>query len=168
MVALVLFSSTDRELPENFYKVDEGIYRSSQPSNDEMQALSDMGINVILNLRNYHDNIKKLRNSDIVQIHLPMRALDIRHKDVVRALKILGKAERPILVHCLRGADRTGCVIACYRMVYQDWPKEKAIAEFRDPKFGYKEAAFPGILEFLIQLDVAALKNDVNSTQLRH
>ena len=117
-----------------------------------------MEFKVVLNLRNYHDHIRKLRSTDIVQIHLPMRALDIEEHDVVSALRVLGKVDKPVLVHCRRGADRTGCVIAAYRMVYQDWSREKAIIEFRDEKYGYGEKMFPGILKFLEEVNIEVLK----------
>jgi protein tyrosine/serine phosphatase len=32
-------------------------------------------------------------------------------------------------VHCLRGADRTGTVIACYRIAHDQWPNQKALDE---------------------------------------
>lgn len=37
----------------------------------------------------------------------------------------------PILVHCLAGKHRTGAFVALYRMEYQHWPNEDAIAEMQ-------------------------------------
>jgi protein-tyrosine phosphatase len=34
-----------------------------------------------------------------------------------------------VFVHCRRGADRTGTVVACYRIGHDRWDGGKAIAE---------------------------------------
>lgn len=47
-------------------------------------------------------------------------------------LAILDSPERyprPILVHCLGGVHRTGVMTAIYRMEYEGWSKERALAE---------------------------------------
>ena len=41
-------------------------------------------------------------------------------------------ANYPVLVHCFAGIHRTGAYCAVYRMEYEHWPNEKAIAEMRD------------------------------------
>jgi protein-tyrosine phosphatase len=37
----------------------------------------------------------------------------------------------PVFVHCRRGADRTGAVVACYRIEHDHWKNERALAEAR-------------------------------------
>jgi protein tyrosine/serine phosphatase len=39
---------------------------------------------------------------------------------------------KPVLVHCFAGIHRTGAHVAVYRMEYQHWPPEEAIAEMLD------------------------------------
>ena len=41
---------------DNWYKVDERVYRSAQPDEDAMDDLKAMGISRILTLRNFHDD----------------------------------------------------------------------------------------------------------------
>ena len=41
------------------------------------------------------------------------------------------KENYPVLVHCFAGAHRTGAYVAVYRMEYDGWSNEKAIAELR-------------------------------------
>jgi protein tyrosine/serine phosphatase len=38
----------------------------------------------------------------------------------------------PIFIHCRRGDDRVGMVIACYRIVHDHWTNEQALAEARE------------------------------------
>ena len=38
-------------------------------------------------------------------------------------------AYTPVLVHCRRGADRVGLLIACYRIAHDHWTNEEALAE---------------------------------------
>jgi protein tyrosine/serine phosphatase len=58
-----------------------------------------------------------------------------------RILRILGDPESgPVYVHCRRGSDRTGAVIACHRIVNEGWTAEEAIAEAR--KLGMAKLVF--------------------------
>ena len=51
----------------------------------------------------------------------------------VEALRIMNDPERqPVLVHCGAGTERTGCVVALYRMFEEGWTMEEAYAEADD------------------------------------
>lgn len=48
----------------------------------------------------------------------------------VEALRIMNDPERqPVLVHCGAGTERTGCVVALYRVYEQGWSLEDAYGE---------------------------------------
>jgi hypothetical protein len=59
-----------------------------------------------------------------------------------------------VFVHCERGAERTGAMVACYRMSREQWNPEQALDEmeafrFRGLLFGHLKRfvrAFPGLL----------------------
>jgi protein tyrosine phosphatase (PTP) superfamily phosphohydrolase (DUF442 family) len=42
----------------------------------------------------------------------------------------------PVLIHCRAGLNRTGCLVAVYRMEYQGWPRMAAFQEMKDLGFG--------------------------------
>ena len=53
--------------PTNFKAVDEelGIFRSGQPGRKEFEALAKRGFKSILNLRNYHSDLKLIRGLEL-------------------------------------------------------------------------------------------------------
>jgi tyrosine-protein phosphatase SIW14 len=77
-------------------------------------------------------------------------------------LKVIIKSEKPVLLHCKHGSDRTGCIVAAYRMAISGWTKEEAIREFREGGFGYHENWYPNILRLINSMDIEQLKKDIN------
>lgn len=47
-------------------------------------------------------------------------------------------ANRPVLIHCMGGRHRTGTFSALYRMEYDRWTPEKALAEMYGFEFGHR------------------------------
>ena len=50
-------------------------------------------------------------------------------KKISTLLTLLDDPTGPVFVHCRRGADRTGTVIACYRVKHDGWTNRKALHE---------------------------------------
>jgi hypothetical protein len=44
-----------------------------------------------------------------------------------------------VFVHCKRGADRTGAVIACYRMAHDHWGRKQALQEAKSLGMGWTQ-----------------------------
>ena len=44
-------------------------------------------------------------------------------------LALIDASPGPVFIHCQHGCDRTGTIVACYRMKHDQWTFEKAIAE---------------------------------------
>ena len=122
-----------------------------------------MGIKTILNLRYRINNRWEMRKTELVSMRLKLKAQSITFQDMVNALILIRDAEQPVLVHCLHGSDRTGCLVACFRMVFQGWSREKAIEEFLQEEMGYNYRWFPNLKEFLLQVDIESLRKEVFS-----
>ncbi|HLP41522.1 MAG TPA: tyrosine-protein phosphatase, partial [Fibrobacteria bacterium] len=141
----------------NFYQVSGDVYRSRQPDDEEFTALSAEGIRSVLSLREYHADQDKAPPG-LRLYALPMNAGEIDDAKISKAMLMLAEAPKPVLVHCWHGSDRTGVVIAMYRMVFQDWPREKAIDEFENGGFGYHKSVYPNIERYLETVDVDRFK----------
>jgi len=114
-------------------KVSDGIYRG--PRLDDLNELESLKIHTILNLEDNSEAIKKENEAaeqlGMVVINIPMSGISRpKPADLSRAVKIIeDQASRPIYVHCLHGRDRTGFVIAAYKIIHNGWTVEKAYQE---------------------------------------
>lgn len=120
-----------------FRKVDEHVYRGGQPTEDGFQNLAKLGVKTILDLREEDSRSaaeqKAVTAAGMRYVAVPMQGMQ-RPTDasMVKALNLLeDSSSGPVFVHCKRGADRTGDVIACYRVEHDHWQNTKALAEAR-------------------------------------
>lgn len=160
----ILCSNESSETPVsvgNFHKVSNELYRSAQPSKSGMKELEELGVKSLINLRLRVNDKRKIKGTELKQYRIPIKTTKLSYDDMVEAMQAFDKAEKPALVHCRRGSDRTGCFIACYRILFEDWSKEKAIEELLNEDLGYYKNLFPNILEFVQELDKDQFKKDV-------
>jgi tyrosine-protein phosphatase SIW14 len=148
----------------NFYKVSNDVYRSAQPNVEAIKQLERFGIRSMLNLRERHTDACDARGTKIRLYQVPIDPARINDEVIARALKVIAHADKPILVHCWHGSDRTGAVIAMYRMVFMNWPREKAIDEFQNGGFGYHRVVYPNIIKYLASADIEKLKKEAASS----
>lgn len=144
----------------NFFRVNDSVYRSAQPSKKEFKTLELNGLRSVLNLRKNKNDSAKARGTTLLLEHQPLKTKMIDQQDIIAALRYLKNAEKPVLVHCWHGSDRTGVTVAAYRIVFEDWSKEDAIAEMRDG-YGYHEKWYPNLIVLLQDLDVNYVKDAV-------
>jgi len=122
------------ELP-NFHRVDDNLFRGGQPGADGVGRLKELGIKTIVNLRYERDLVDaeaaEAEAAGIRYYNVPMVGLN-RPTDaqVAHILALIDDpANRPVFVHCKAGSDRTGAVVACYRIARAQWTAERAIKE---------------------------------------
>ena len=77
-----------------------------------------------------------MKDLGIRYVHIPMSVMPwskISQKSIKSYFEVLNDpANYPIFVHCRRGADRTGVMVALYRIVAHGWDGKKAVKEARD------------------------------------
>jgi protein tyrosine/serine phosphatase len=108
----------------NFHSVIDGqFYRSAQPTSDELASyIQAHGIKTVINLRGAHpgaawydDEVTTAQGLGITHIDFGMSASKtISPEKVQRLVELMASAPKPILIHCLSGADRSGLVAALY------------------------------------------------------
>ena len=151
-------SITKPGLP-NFYQVSEFMYRGAQPGKEGFKQLSEMGIKTVINLRGFHSDKKFIQDSGLQYKPIPFNTWDPKEEDIVKFINIVKNQDNyPIFVHCMHGADRTGTMIAIYRMVFEDWSKEKAIKEMTEGPFGY-HSIWSHLPPYISGLDIQKYKN---------
>ncbi len=150
---------------DNFYKIDDKVYRSEQPDDDAMEEIENFGIKQVLNLRNFHSDNDEAEDTKLILEKVKMNASEVNQEQIVQALQIINNSKGPTLVHCWHGSDRTGVVIASYRIVCQNWTKEKAIDEMRHGGYGYHATIYPNLVKLLKNLDVEKIKKVLDGTK---
>ena len=137
-VAIFTVSANAEELAGvgNFHKVNATVYRGAQPSKAGFENLAKAGVKTVIDLRrvNEHDTAAERRIVEglgMRYVNIPMNGVVApTDSQVSQVLAILdGPSTGPAFVHCKRGADRTGGVIACYRVQHDGWENKKALHE---------------------------------------
>lgn len=120
----------------NLRTVEPGFFRSAQPSKEGYALLNKMGVKTILNLK---DKLSAERERDEVKKYgMSVESVAMSgfstptFEQMDRALTVLKTAPRPLLVHCAHGKDRTGFVVASYRVVEEKMSVEDAVKEAKD------------------------------------
>ncbi|MCD7973098.1 MAG: dual specificity protein phosphatase family protein [Candidatus Azobacteroides sp.] len=145
---------------KNFYRIDEDVYRSGQPSGKAFHALENLGIKEVLNLRSRHNDKDEAKGTGIILHHIRINAHSISEAHLLEAMRIIKNRTGPILIHCWHGSDRTGAVIATYRMVFQLIPAEEAIEEMKEGGFGHHRI-FSNIVKTLRKLNVENIRQEL-------
>jgi len=133
--------AVDRGVPAqhgipNFGKIGESIFRGAQPDAAAISNLEQLGIKTIIDLR-MPKQVSKLEQSQarahgILYTNFPMHGLGRpAHEQVRQVLSLMQTLPGPVFVHCQHGCDRTGTIIACYRIEHDHWTRDAAFAEAR-------------------------------------
>jgi protein tyrosine phosphatase (PTP) superfamily phosphohydrolase (DUF442 family) len=141
-VALLLLSTfasaqdaTDRaELPR-FHQVNERLFRGAQPRSGGIRRLAELGINTVVNLRGASARTRsdetEARSLGLNYFNVPLptwgRPDDARVRQLIEI--IAAPESGRVFVHCKDGVDRTGTVVALYRISREGWAHGDALAE---------------------------------------
>ena len=153
----VLLPRNDLAGLPNFARVSAELYRGAQPTAEGLQRLREMGVKTVVNLRDLHSDRDELAGLGLRYAHIHCKAWHPEEEDVVRFLSIVtDPGNQPVFVHCQHGADRTGMMVAAYRVAAQGWTAEEAAEEL--PRFGF-HSIWKDILETVRSLDREKLRD---------
>lgn len=136
----------------NFYQINSEVFRAAQPTRAGMLRLKELDFKTVLNLRHLKKDNSLIEDKSLTLEHLSINTWTLSQKEILEGVTLIKNAQKPILVHCLHGSDRTGAIIAAYRILEMNWTKEEAIAELKFGGFGYHQFYFPHILWLLMKL----------------
>ena len=145
--------------PKNFHKVNENLYRSGQPDEDEFFSLYTFnGIRSVLNLRGISDKdeinaVNRKWKNAVMLYEIPLDTGNISEDALYKILSVIRDAPKPLLIHCWHGSNRTGCAVAAYRIAFENWSVEDAISELTKPEYGHLQNFYSNIPELLRKAD---------------
>lgn len=119
----------------NFHKVNAQLYRGAQPGLGAMKEIAALGIKTVINLRGEDERTRveevEAGAAGLRYFSVPLPGFR-RPKDVQveKILALIGDSQNwPVFVHCRHGQDRTGIIIAAYRISQDGWSAEQAKKE---------------------------------------
>lgn len=143
---------------KNFFKVNDKLYRGAQPSAEGMAELKKLGIKSVINLRSLHSDKDEIGALGLIEHRIKSEASDPEEQEVVQFLKLVGDpANQPVFVHCAYGSDRTGLMLAVYRIVLQGWRNDAAYDEMVNGGYGF-HTIYKDIQTYVRAVDAKALR----------
>jgi protein tyrosine/serine phosphatase len=140
-----------------FHKVAPGVWRANQPSVSRLRAWRDKGIRTILNLRGegfhswYLFEREACDDLGLSLVNHRLYAKDLATRDELLGLiRIFRKIEKPFVMHCKSGSDRSGFAAIIYRHLFENEPLERAMSEL-SWRYFHLRASKNGILDYFFE-----------------
>ncbi len=125
----------------DFGEVTPRLFRGAQPNHAGFKALSKMGVGIVVDTRGDRTKTegKEVRRLGMKYVAIPWHCPFPHDEAFAKFLRLMrGNPDKKVFVHCRLGDDRTGMMIAAYRMADEDWTADEAMREMRE--FGFSEA----------------------------
>lgn len=137
----------------NTARVSGNLYRGAQPKADGYAELKKLGIDVVVSFLEGNHDIQKekdlVESAGMTFISVPWNgAHDPPRSTIVLFFATLRDNEaKKVFINDLQGSDRTGLMVALYRIVHDHWTAEQAAAEMND--FHFHKHLFPHLAHYL-------------------
>ena len=140
--SLLSLAESDKQpgLP-NFGRVSDSLFRGAQPTAAGFMALHEMGVSVVVNFRNENDEIvseqRQVESAGMKYVSIPWSGSDTpSNRQVAQFLDLVrGNSDAKIFVHCKAGADRTGVMVAAYRIAMEHESVNEAVVEMHQYRY---------------------------------
>jgi len=141
----------------NAGKISDRLFRGAQPALSSLPQLQTLGITTIVDLRREapqtrEDERRRAESLGLRFVHIPIGGFSTPSSAQLAQFFSLFRETPPqkIFVHCEYGEARTGVFIASYRIAFQHWTAEQALAEMR--AFGFHSHWHPAMITFVREL----------------
>jgi tyrosine-protein phosphatase SIW14 len=123
----------------NFGQMDERYFRGAQPEPGDYQALKDLGVNTVIDLRNDPTHYEKAEVEALGMryVNIPFSGWKYaKDTQVEEFMKIMNDPSTGIVfAHCKAGKHRTGLTGAVYRMEKYGWDYDTAYKEMKNYEY---------------------------------
>jgi tyrosine-protein phosphatase SIW14 len=125
----------------NFHLVSDSIFRGGRPSADGITWLAQNHVKTDIDLENDERPISVEQtlatNAGVQFVSFPMNAYATPSDDTVnQILELMGSPDdQPVFVHCHHGENRTGLIVALFRVLNQGWTSQAAYNEMMTDGF---------------------------------
>lgn len=134
-------------------RVNPRLYRGGQPSEEGLARLAQLGVGTVVNLR--HESSLVERERRLVEargmryVSIPLDgATTPSDEKVAKFLELLAREPNErVFVHCRRGAERTGVMVAAARIAFDGWESERALAEMN--AFSFRGFFYPHLKRYV-------------------
>src|SRR5580700_268815 len=118
----------------NFHQVNDHVFRGGQPAAEAWPSLAKLGVRTVIDLRREDEHSTAAEGQAVAAagmnyFNVPMKGVVAPTNEQIAKVLDLLNSQEPVFVHCTRGADRTGAVIACYRIAHDRWERKQALNE---------------------------------------
>ena len=124
----------------NFGEVTPTLYRGGLLNTTGLKALAKMGISVVVDTHaNDESEEKEAKKLGMKYVAIPWHCPWPHDEVFEKFLKVVHENNgKKIFVHCRLGDDRTGMMVAAYRIAEEGWTADEAMNEMRT--FGFSRA----------------------------
>ena len=144
----------------NFGEVTPHLYRGGQPKGTGYRHLKEMGIDIVVDLRLSGEDAEKqnVTKAGMRYVSIPWHCLFPKDRVFAQFLKLLrDNPNKKVFAHCRYGDDRTGMMIASYRMAVEGWTPKEARKEME--KFGFHRMVCPALVHYEAEFPEHLKKN---------
>ena len=130
------------------------IYRGGQPTPEGLQSISKSGIKTIISLRGRDEVVSETQ--PIEEAYAKANGIAFQRypipgvptvTDALRIIALIESAEKPVLVHCLNGSERTTVIMGFYRLRHDGWSLDKVLAEADTYGIAFRTQAYRNFLK---------------------
>jgi len=125
----------------NFGEVTPTLFRGAQPTHHGFKTLAKSGIDIVVDTRGNRTKSdgKEVRRLGMRYVAIPWHCPFPHDEVFARFLRLLQENPgKKVFVHCRLGDDRTGMMIAAYRIAAEGWSANEAMREMQ--QFGFSRA----------------------------
>ena len=137
----------------NLHQIADGVWRAGQPSPGQVRAFARRGGRMVVSLRAGRGfgslplELEACRNAGLTFHNLIIRSRSLPSRDELRTVARFFKTmQRPAMLHCKSGADRSGFASALYLMLAEDRPVAEARKQL-SLRYGHNRHGKTGVLD---------------------